>query len=183
MCPVTGYLVHPPARNVDPLLVVQSKTRTLFLKRRRQGQKGKEWGSLEEVENMIGENLSQKETQFGYMLLLLIASGWKCHELPMYHSSLMTMHPPHCYRAPGALCMRRALSRRRAPQRAVAAWNRVATIDGNWTGVDDNYPPNNCFPLKQDWKLPTKCVRLQTTLKVVCSVYVTLKWVQNKFFF
>ena len=27
---------------------------------------------------------------------------------------------------------------------------RVATIDGNWTGVDDNYPPNNCFPLKQD---------------------------------
>ena len=62
--------------------------------------------------NMIGENLSQKETQFGYMLLLLIASGWKCHELPMYHSSLMTMHPPHCYRAPGALCMRRALSRR-----------------------------------------------------------------------
>ena len=64
--------------------------------------------------NMIGENLSQKETQFGYMLLLLIASGWKCHELPMYHSSLMTMHPPHCYRAPGGLCMRRALSRRSA---------------------------------------------------------------------
>ena len=63
MCPVTGYLVHPPARNVDPLLVVQSKTRTLFLKRRRQEQKGKEWGSLEEVENMIGENLSQKETK------------------------------------------------------------------------------------------------------------------------
>ena len=37
--------------------------------------------------------------------------------------------------APGALC----------------TWGcRVATIDGNWTGVDDNYPPNNCFPLKQD---------------------------------
>ena len=45
---------------------------------------------------------------------------------------------------------------------------RVATIDGNWTGVDDNYPPNNCFPLKQDWKLPTKCVRLET------CVYVTV---------
>ena len=41
--------------------------------------------------------------------------------------------PPR--RAPGGLC----------------TWGcRVATIDGNWTGVDDNYPPNNCFPLKQD---------------------------------
>ena len=94
--------------------------------------------------NMIGENLSQKETQFGYMLLLLIASGWKCHELPMYHSSLMMMHPPlQCYHAPGGLCMRWR-------RQAAALRCRVATIDGNWTGVDDSYPPNNCFPLKQD---------------------------------
>ena len=57
--------------------------------------------------NMIGENLSQKETQFGYMLLLLIASGWKCHELPMYHSSLMMMphlraHDSSQYSTPGS---------------------------------------------------------------------------------
>ena len=37
-----------------------------------------------------------------------------------------------------------------ARQQAATRRNRVATIDGNWTGVDDNYPPNNCFPLKQD---------------------------------
>ena len=44
MCPVTGYLVHPPSWNVDPLPVVQIKTRTLFLKLRlsksRRGEKG-----------------------------------------------------------------------------------------------------------------------------------------------
>ena len=79
-------------------------------------------------------------------------SGWRCGTSGS-HSRAATA--AQCS-APGALC----------------TWGcRVATIDGNWTGVDDNYPPNNCFPLKQDWKLPTKCVRLETcVLFSVCTL-------------
>ena len=56
---------------------------------------------------------------------------------------------------PGSRRRRTSGSHSRAPPRsapgALCTWGcRVATIDGNWTGVDDNYPPNNCFPLKQD---------------------------------
>ena len=94
MCPVTGYLVHPPPGMQTHYQWCRSKLELDFLKRgKRKRNNLRRRRRPEEVMNMIGENLSQKETQFGYMLLLLIASGWKCHELPMYHSSLVMM--PH----------------------------------------------------------------------------------------
>ena len=45
---------------------------------------------------------------------------------------------------------------------------------GQGSMTTTTYPPNNCFPLKQDWKLPTKCVRLETCVYVTVDFAIAL---------